>query len=159
MNKFLKRRQKGFTLIELVVVIVILGILAATALPRFLNASSSARAASIKTLAGAMNSAIALAHAQYILAGGAPATVTMDSGVVVNMASGYPDASAAGIGAAVVGSTVATSYTPTYTGIISSTWSPAGAATPATCIVTYTAATVGPPINAATVTGLTTTGC
>ena len=146
-------------MIELVVVIVILGILAASALPRFLNASSSARAASIKTLSGAMNSAIALAHGQYIIAGGAPVTVTMDSGIVVNMANGYPDASAAGIGAAVVGATVASSYTPTYTGTTSSTWSPTGAATPASCIVTYTAATVGPPIISATVTGLTTTGC
>ncbi len=155
----MRKTQAGFTLIELVVVIVILGILSATALPRFLNASSAARAASLKGLAGAMNSAIALAHAQYLIAGGSPATVTMDGGTVVNMANGYPDASAAGIGAAVSGATNASAYTPTYTGTASSTWSPVGAATPASCVFTYTAATAGPPVISANVTAPVTSGC
>jgi len=154
-----RKTQTGFTLIELVVVIVILGILSATALPRFLNASSSARAASLKGLAGAMNSAIALAHAQYLIAGGSPATVVMDSGVVVNMSNGYPDASAAGIGAAVSGATNASTYTPTYTGTTSSIWSPVGAEAPASCSFTYTAATAGPPVVTATVSAVTTSGC
>ena len=48
------KRQGGFTLIELVVVIVILGILAVTAAPKFLNLQSDARASSLQGLKGAM---------------------------------------------------------------------------------------------------------
>jgi MSHA pilin protein MshA len=62
-----KKGQKGFTLIELVMVIVILGILAAIAIPRFIDLQSDAREATAKGIGGAIAGAASILHAQYIL--------------------------------------------------------------------------------------------
>jgi MSHA pilin protein MshA len=83
-------QQHGFTVIELVVVVTILGILAAFAIPRFISLEAQARAASRDALAGSVRSAAALAHALW-LANDRPAAVTMD-GVAITMVNGYPDA-------------------------------------------------------------------
>ena len=61
------QKQKGFTLIELVVVIVILGVLAAVALPRFMNATEDAHSAAVKGTGGALAAGVALVRSQWEL--------------------------------------------------------------------------------------------
>ena len=63
------KRQSGFTLIELVVVIVVLGILAATAAPKFMDLQTDSRIAALKGIEGAMKSAVNLSYSKAVLKG------------------------------------------------------------------------------------------
>jgi MSHA pilin protein MshA len=73
-----RSRQAGFTLVELVVVIIVLGILAAFAVPRFMGIDTQARIASVNSLAGTLRSTAAMAHSVYMARGNPPNPVTID---------------------------------------------------------------------------------
>lgn len=90
----MKKQQSGFTLIELIMVIVILGILSAFALPRFANLSSEAEEAATNGALGAVKSAAAIAHAAWLAAGGTGTTVSLE-GTDIDITNGYPSGDAA----------------------------------------------------------------
>lgn len=88
------KRTQGFTLLEVVVVIVILGVLTATGLPRFVNFRADAKIASINGLAASMRSGAALVQAKWMVVGNsADTTVDMADGTTVRVGTGSgPDA-------------------------------------------------------------------
>ena len=165
----MRQSTQGFTLIELIIVITIIGILSAVALPRFINAQQDARIAKAQALFGSIRSAAALAKSRCELdlarglvavgnCGNAAPSVTMD-GLAVTTINTYPTADAGGIIAAAQLNAV-------NDGLVISAGGPGagvaitidinGANVPATCQISYTSSAA---MGVAPLVALNTAGC
>lgn len=85
------RSNHGFTIIELIVVIAILSLLAAVALPKFADLTSEARTASLAGVRGGFGAAVQIAHAKWLAGGtGVAGNVSLDGATVVVNSNGWP---------------------------------------------------------------------
>ena len=149
--------QKGFTLIELVVVIVILGILAATAAPKFIDLTGDARRSVMEGVQGSINSAVNLAHAKALVSNqtGATGSITIGS-LSYAMVNGYPAALANSTDGLGVGSLLEldTDSDIEFTDAAPAVFTHKGTATGDVCTISYAnaAGSETPPVITATLT-------
>lgn len=92
------KKNQGFTLVELVIVIVILGILAITAAPKFLNLSGDAKASTLSALKGSLESANAMVYSKALLQSKEKDATALLTSPAVNVVYGYTAATVADIG-------------------------------------------------------------
>jgi MSHA pilin protein MshA len=145
-----KPKQRGFTLIELVVVIVILGILAAFAVPRFMGLEDKARAATLASMQGTLLSAANMTYGVWEATGGGGATVTIPGVGNIAVTNGFP--TAATIQQVLQQTPAAAGFT-----VVGGVWTMTGAPTPANCTFTYNASAA--PGAAPTITAVNAGGC
>jgi MSHA pilin protein MshA len=148
----MKNQQSGFTLIELIMVIVILGILAAFALPKFADLSGDARASSIAGALGSVRSASAIVHsaalAKNLTAAASATQVVTLEGTAILLDFGYIKATVVDLTAA---AQLSSEFAVTGTGPVTVTLG--------TCSFTYTAATASTGAVISAIAGKTASGC
>jgi MSHA pilin protein MshA len=132
-----KANQEGFTLIELVVVIVILGILAVTAAPKFIDLTGDAKASTIEAVRGTLNSAADMAHAKALINDIDDTGSLSIAGQTITFVNGYPNAATINLLMDIDTSSSDAVFVLDASGTNTATYSYIGVTTAADCQVVY----------------------